>query len=120
MDGAVSDSETSRCDTLEQGEGRCHFRVSHKVSLQVEGTGVGGDLRWEWLRCARFLCELKMLPFFVVHSKEANYAQDLAALAGLCWCSKDKTWDAVCGTGIQGKKLFAVRTEYKQAERPSS
>lgn len=65
----------------------------------------------EWLRCARFLRELKVLPFSVVHSKEANSAQDLAALARLCWCSKDKTWDAVCGSGIQGKKLFTVRME---------
>lgn len=70
----------------------------------------------EWLRCARFLRELNMLLFFVVHSKEANPAQDLAALAALCWCSKDKTWDADCGSGVQGKKLFAVRMEYKQRE----
>lgn len=70
-----------------------------------------------WLRCARFLHELKMLLVFPVHSKEANSAQDLAALAGLRQCSKDKTRDAVCGIGVQGKKLFAVRIEYKQAER---
>ncbi|RMC05984.1 hypothetical protein DUI87_17529 [Hirundo rustica rustica] len=55
-----------------------------------------------------------MLPFSVVHSKEANSAQDLAALAGLCWRSKDEAWDAVCGTGIQGKKLFAAWLQWRE------
>lgn len=105
----------SHRNTLGQSEGRCHFRLFHKVSLQVEDTesdmGCGGVVEI----CQ--ITEFKTLPFFVVHSKEANSAQDLAALAALCWCSKDKARDAVCGTGIQEKELPAVRMEYKQAER---
>lgn len=85
------------------------------MSLQVEDTESGASCDGEVKMC--HIPGLKMLLFFVMHSKEANSAQDLAALAGLCWCSKDKTWDAVRGTGIQEKKLFGVRMEYKQAQR---
>ncbi|KAF2976267.1 hypothetical protein EK904_002702 [Melospiza melodia maxima] len=82
LDRAVSDSEASPWDTLGQREGRCHFRLFHKVSLQVEDAESGRNCGGVVEMCQ--ITEFKMLPFFVVHSKEANSAQDLAALAGLC------------------------------------
>lgn len=87
----------------------CHCRL--------RGLELGSRWCYGVLKNARLLHELKMLSFFVMHSKEAKTTQDLAALADLCWCSKDKTKYAHCGTGIQGKKLFAVRMEWKQTGR---
>lgn len=52
----------SHRNTLGQSEGRCHFRLFHKVSLQVEdtesGMGCGGVVEI----CQ--ITEFKMLPFF--------------------------------------------------------
>lgn len=82
MDGAVSNSETSHCDTLTEG-GSLSFQAF------PQGVPAGWGHR-SWAICDGVLemCqipdELKMLPFFVMHSQEANSAQDLAAVAGLC------------------------------------
>lgn len=53
------------------------------------------------------LCNCRDL--FVLHSREANAAQDLAALGAVRRCPEDEAWDAAGGTGLQGKKLPAVR-----------